>query len=67
MSDFKTGWQPAFPVPSSPYQGLTKREYIAVMILNGLAAGVENKYQMPSVRDAVTLTDNLLAELEKTK
>jgi len=56
---------PAFPVPNSPHYGLTKREYMALHLLAALASH-ETKY-LPSVPDAVALTDRLIAELDKVQ
>jgi hypothetical protein len=55
------GSHPAFPVPNAPFQGLTKREYMALHILTHLdtASG-----WLPSVvQDAVKVADYLLREL----
>jgi|HubBroStandDraft_3_1064219.scaffolds.fasta_scaffold592101_2 hypothetical protein len=51
----------AFPVPHSPFQGLTKREYFALHILTHLPVAPG---RLPSVQDAVAKADELLKALE---
>jgi hypothetical protein len=55
---------PAFPVADSPWQGMTKREYAAIEILQGLAASTKPGHN-PSVVDAVYLATRLFEELAK--
>jgi len=56
--------EPAFPVPNSPWMGLTKREYIAAQILVGLTISIGDSL-LPSVDDAVTLADRLIKKLKE--
>ena len=57
------GNRPAFPSETNNnfYLGLTKREYFAVLAMQGMCAG----RNMCSVKDAVELADLLLTELNK--
>jgi len=54
---------PAFPVPNAPFHGMSKREYAAVLILAGLAQATPEGL-LPSVEDAVRLTDRLFKKLD---
>lgn len=72
------GRDPAFPCPGFeapggsvywPMPGLSKREYIAALVLSGLAAYRE-AHDVPRerlVRCAVDVADALLAELKRTE
>lgn len=58
----------AFPCmgPNGPAYGLTKREYIATMALQGILAHAHNDASYEgAARDAVVYTDALLKELAK--
>lgn len=66
--------EPAYPcqefvAPGSEFQvGLTKRELIAAMAMQGLLANAEHRYSISeSIRHAVWASDALLAEIEKEK
>ena len=55
----------AFPSSHSKYEsGLTKREYMALRILVGLAAATTDG-MLPSTRDAVNLADRLIMDLKR--
>jgi hypothetical protein len=60
---------PAFAVPAAPYSpGLTKREYIATMALQGILAnvrGYDDTTYKGAARDAVLHADTLLEQLAK--
>lgn len=59
---------PAFPVPADCYsrEGMTKREYFAVMAMQGLIAQSDKaKSAAEFARHAVIAADALLTELEK--
>ena len=47
--------------------GLTKRETMAMHIMAGLVVGVRDPDEVVCSSMAVSLADNLLAELERTK
>lgn len=64
--------EPAFPVfvDQSPNTGLTKREYFAGLILQGIMASGPTEYAMkilfqrvPPIKVAILYADALLAEL----
>lgn len=56
--------QRAFPNPASGSHGLTKREYFAVTILQGMmAAGNTQEYR--TVNSAIEMADQLLEEMGK--
>jgi hypothetical protein len=58
-------FSPAMPCVSASITGLSKREYAAIKILAGLASNPANSGLMPSVQDAVRLTDRLFEALDK--
>lgn len=66
MSNETRSWQPALPKADSPHVGLSKREYAAIEILKGLCAATPTGL-LPSVRDAITLADNLFKNLEASE
>ncbi len=45
--------------------GLTKREYFAIQIMNGILAAADFPFEM-AAKEAVRLTDKLIVELNKT-
>ena len=47
--------------------GLTKREYFAVMALQGMLAKYGSDYQVNNAKEAVYWADALIEELNKTK
>lgn len=55
----------AFPGPDKYELGLSKREYAAILILQGLASNTPNG-MIPSVSDAVGLADRLFKQLDNT-
>lgn len=60
----------AFATSQSRYlqKGLTKREYIATQIVQGMCAG-RNNNESPgaNIKTAIKLTDKLLEELSKSE
>ena len=55
--------------PETHYSGLTKREYFAIMVLNGYMIGYAKEIEIPfkmAVSKSVMLADCLLEELSKT-
>lgn len=56
----------AFPGPDKYELGLSKREYAAILILQGLASLGTSNGQLPSVVDAVNLADRLFKQLDNT-
>lgn len=61
------GEQKVDHVDGDPYSGITKREYFAAKAMQGMLSGrTEHEDPMISVRDAVQMADDLLAELDKT-
>ena len=74
MTDIKNADQPAFPyaidkpnlVHLDIKPGLTKREYIAAMMAQGIMANFKRSGSIQNVVEyAVLATDKLLVELEK--
>lgn len=60
---------PAFPVSPSDYSakhGLTKREYFAAMILQGMLAN-ESPYSHSMTISSVRLADELIEKLNSTE
>lgn len=51
----------------APQEGLTKREYFAVMALQGMLAKYGSDYQVNNAKEAVYWADALIEELNKTK
>ena len=47
--------------------GLTKREYFAVMALQGMLAKYGSDYQVQNAKEAIYWADLLIEELNKTK
>lgn len=66
-NDNYTGDDPAFPTMDHKYYGLTKRELIAGMALNGFLSNANTTHLSSDgyARQAVALADDLLAELDK--
>lgn len=59
---------PAFPVTeNNGLNGLTKREFFAIMILQGLFATKENNYAQDYAKASVFMADFLIKELNNTK
>ena len=62
----KTSKQPAFPFPGHDhyaYEGLSKRELIAAMAMQGILAGRDPMGSDPDMKWAVKLADELLEQL----
>ena len=63
------GTDTAFPVPNLQddwcFNGLTKREYFSVLILNGIASGLGRGLDQRDVEEAVKQADFLILELHK--
>jgi len=60
--------EPAFPNIQTPsLKGLTKREYLAAMVLGGMLAGKFTTTSEYYAIDAVRIADVLIEELNKTK
>ena len=66
------GNNPAFPtghLKVGDYQGMTRRDLIAAMVLNGYMIGYASEIEIDfkyAARKSVMLTDYLLEELSKT-
>ena len=62
---------PAFPLISDEgyviNAGLTKREYFALMALQGMLAKYGSDYQVNNAKEAIYWADALIEELNKTK
>ena len=62
---------PAFPLISDEgyviNAGLTKREYFALMALQGMLAKYGSDYQVNNAKEAIYWADALIEELSKTK
>lgn len=63
------GAEPAYPPPSAfpAHPGLTKRELLSAMAMQGLLANTEDGYSSINmlVHDATVYADALIAELQK--
>lgn len=61
---------PAFETPKTvwnrPQYGLTKREYFAIIALQGLLASNSDNFRKPAVEYAVEYADDLIKELNKS-
>jgi len=58
----------AFPLPSTDaeiYPGLNKREYFAIMAMQGLIANNPERTHLATACDAIMYADELLRQLEE--
>jgi hypothetical protein len=65
MGNMPYSEEPAFPNKSSYPHGLTKREFVAVMAMQGLLPALYHNGEKALARSAVIAADALLEELSR--
>jgi len=64
-SALDTNYREGIPVMELRFEGLTKREYFAVIAMNGMLS--RKSFCINDITVAVNLADNLIEELNKEK